>query len=272
MMNRILKLNSSVESTAGAAPNARLLSTGEQEFGLTTSGVAIQAYKGTGFAKGTRYPNLRLMVPIAPTPVQFWTLRDSGINKPEDIQGKKFNISRPGSAVDIFARDLMRVTGLKPSQVTNLGHGQANRLIQDGLLDVAVTVGTPPHPAIAAIAAQLDVRVFGMGQAKWAQLMLEDQPQMFVTEIPGGIYQGNPDPIETISGLIWCATGANIPEDLAYNVTKTTFANKNELISSHKAWSWMETSNAKYAKIPLHPGAIRYYREQGIEIPKEAMP
>ncbi|MCY3940989.1 MAG: TAXI family TRAP transporter solute-binding subunit, partial [Gammaproteobacteria bacterium] len=197
VLNKVLKLNSSVESTAGATVNARLISQGRQDFGFgTSSSISDAAYHGRGFAKGKRYKNLRIMSPVDSSGVQFWTPAKSPIMKAEDIQGRRLNISRPGSGVDRFGRNLMKVVGLKPSQVTNVGHGQANRMMQDGILDVAATIGAPPHPAVASITSQLPFRVFGLGHGKWAEMMLAKYPFYVKTEIVGGMYKGNPKPVK----------------------------------------------------------------------------
>ena len=268
MLNKVLKINSSVESTAGNVPNAKLMSAGKQDLGLVAGGIAVQAYNGTGFAKGTKYRNLRLIVPSQMNPLQFWTMRSSGIKRGEDIDGKRLNISRPGSAVDVIGRNLMRVTGLKPSQVVNVGHGQANRLMRDGLLDVASTVGSPPHPAIAAITSELGtIRVFGLGQGKWAKMMMKEFPQFVPSTVEGGIYKGNPDPFKTIADLNWLAAGAHAPADFVYEVTKATYAHKKDLVASHKSWTAMDASNVNNANIPIHSGAIRYYKEIGVKLP-----
>jgi len=269
MLNKVLKINSSVESTAGNVPNAKLMSAGKQDLGLVTGGIAVQAYTGTGFAKGTKYRNLRLIIPGQMLPLQYWTMRKSGIKRGEDINGKRLNISRPGSAVDVLGRNLMRVTGLKPSQVINVGHGQANRLLKDGLLDVASTVGSPPHPAMAAITSELGskIRVFGLGHGKWAKMMMKEFPQFVPVMLEGGIYKGSPDPIKTIGELNWLGAGAHAPADFVYEVTKATYAMKKDLVASHRSWTAMDASKVSHAKIPLHPGAIRYYKEIGAKLP-----
>ena len=77
------------------------------------------------------------MFPLETTPAQFWTPRNSGLTKIEDVVGKRFNLSRPGSGVDLFGKAMLKATGLAPSQITNVGHGQANQMMQDGVLDMA---------------------------------------------------------------------------------------------------------------------------------------
>ena len=272
VLNKALKLHSSVESTAGATVNARLISQGRQEFGFGTSAsISDAAYFGRGFAKGVRYKNLRIMTPVDSSGVQFWTPSKSPVKKAEDIAGKRLNISRPGSGVDRFGRNLMNVTGLKPGQVTNVGHGQANRMMQDGILDVAATLGAPPHPAVASITSQLPFRVFGLGHGKWADMMLKKYPFYVKTSIAGGMYRDNPQPIRTIGQLNWLGVGMHVPNDLVYEVVKATFANKKDLVLAHKSWEALKISNIEKANIPVHPGAIRYYKEKGIKLPKAAM-
>ena len=272
VLNKVLKLNSSVESTAGATVNARLISQGRQDFGFgTSSSISDAAYHGRGFAKGKRYKNLRIMSPVDSSGVQFWTPAKSPIMKAEDIQGRRLNISRPGSGVDRFGRNLMKVVGLKPSQVTNVGHGQANRMMQDGILDVAATIGAPPHPAVASITSQLPFRVFGLGHGKWAEMMLAKYPFYVKTAIVGGMYKGNPKPVKTIGQTNWLGSGAHVPNDLVYEVVKATFANKKDLVLAHRSWEALDINKMTKANIPVHPGAIRYYKEKGIKLPKSAM-
>ena len=267
-MNKKLEINSSVESTAGASVNARLLGEGQQDFATgMLAGISLQAYSGTGFAKGKKYTNLRLMFPLETTPAQFWTPRNSGLTKIEDVVGKRFNLSRPGSGVDLFGKAMLKATGLAPSQITNVGHGQANQMMQDGVLDMAATLGSPPHPAIAAITSQLDFLVFGMGHGDLAKKTIEAMPWFSLATIPGKTYNGNGQAIPTIGQFHWFGTGTHVPEDLVYEATKATFENRAELDVSHKAWKKMTLDNVQHAKIPIHPGAIRYYTEKGVKLP-----
>jgi uncharacterized protein len=268
LMNKKLELNASVESTAGASVNARLLSQGQQDFATgILSGIAIHAHAGTGFAKGNKYLSLNLMFPLETLPAQFWTPKDSGIAKIEDIAGKRLNLSRPGSGVDLFGKAMLEATGLSPSQITNVGHGQANQMMQDGVLNVASTLGSPPHPAIAAQTSKLDYLVFGMGHGDLAMKTIKVMPWFSPATIQGGIYKGNDQPIPTIGQLHWFGVGAHVPEDLVYEATKATFENRAELEASHRAWKKMSLDNVQHAKIPIHPGALRYYKEKGVKLP-----
>ena len=85
--------------------------------------------------------------------------------------------------------------------------------------------------------------------------------------IPGKTYNGNGQAIPTIGQFHWFGTGTHVPEDLVYEATKATFENRAELDVSHKAWKKMTLDNVQHAKIPIHPGAIRYYTEKGVKLP-----
>ncbi len=67
-------------------------------------------------------------------------------------------------------------------------------------------------------------------------------------------------------------TYKEMPDDFVYAFTKEIFKNKPLLVSVHKSAQEVEPKNILYSPIPLHPGAIKYYEEIGIKIPKELRP
>ncbi|MEW6671854.1 MAG: TAXI family TRAP transporter solute-binding subunit [Thermodesulfobacteriota bacterium] len=273
MLNKELNINSSVESTGGTVPNVKLMNAGNLELAMLTTGIAQQGWSGEGYAEGKKHTNIRLIIPWGMSPLKYWTMRKSGVMRVEDIEGKRLNMGRPGSTVDVFMRDLFKITGLKPSQLVNVDHGQANQMLQDGLLDVASAMG-PRHPGITSITTELGskILVFGIGKGDWAKKMLEKYPYFVPMTVAGNTYKGTPEPIETIGELNWFAAGAQMPEDFVYEVVKLTYEKKKDLMASNVIFEDMNASEAKNALIPLHPGAIRYYKEMGIQIPSPAMP
>ena len=88
-------------------------------------------------------------------------------------------------------------------------------------------------------------------------------------KIAAGTYPGQDKDIMTIAQPNFLAVRADVDEDAVYQITKTVYENLPFLNSIHKATTAMSLDGALAGlPMPLHPGALRYYQEVGIEVPQ----
>lgn len=258
MITEQLNVHSSVEATGGASDNIILVHEGTLEFGLATSGTAYEMFEEND--------NIRGLFSINPLYFQFWTPEESGIKTLNDLNGKRVNLSRAGSAADVWGRYLIEILDIKPSDITNVDHGQASNMMRDRLLDVAFTVGGAPHPAIDEMSTLSNVTVIGVSEEEHIRKVLEISPQLAVGIVPMGSYKGQQKEFKTIVDYNFMMANKDLPEDLIYDAVKATFENKISLEQSLKDWEALDINNVEGIPIPLHSGAIKYYKEQGIAV------
>ncbi|WP_034425417.1 TAXI family TRAP transporter solute-binding subunit [Thermanaerosceptrum fracticalcis] len=271
IMMEQLKIPFSVEVSAGGVDNAKLVNDGKVDFGLAADGIVYAGLNGTEWAKGTKYENIRAIFPMYPGYFQWHTLSKIPIKSIHDMNGKRVVPGPAGSSADSYWRMIFEFFNIKP-QISNAGYADATSLMQDGMIDAIGLAPTGvPHPSTAELATTHDVRIIGVSKDD-IQKLQKQYPYMSVGQIPAGTYKGMNEPVDTI--VIWNVMMANknVSEDLVYHVVKATFENHEKLVAAHPSAKDTLAENIKYIKVPLHLGAIKYYKERGITIPNEAYP
>lgn len=258
-----------VEASGGPWQSMDLVNQGKSDFGPSPGANAFEAYNGMGKAKN-KYENLRAVMPMFPQYAQWWTTNDS-IKTFRDLNGKRVDMSGPGSFLNDYGRKLFEFHGIKPAKITNLANFEdANQIFIDGQLDAVGAWSGIPAPPAQEMATTRGARVFGIPKED-GQKFIEKYP-VSVGVIPAGTYKGQEKDIETIVDWTFVITNKNLPEDFIYNLLKTAFEKNPELVAVLKACKDTKAENAKYVTIPMHPGAIKYYREIGVQLPDKAIP
>jgi uncharacterized protein len=126
-----------------------------------------------------------------------------------------------------------------------------------------------PIAAFAQIAAENPVNIFGFTPEQ-QQEILSQRPELAAFEVPGGLYQGFPDPQQTVALWNFAVAHADMPESLAYEITKLVMENNDKMKAIHATAAETVPENVdKNTFLPYHPGAVRYFEEKGIAIPDE---
>lgn len=208
---------------------------------------------------------------------------DSGIESLADLRGKKVFLGPPGGGALRIAQQLVEFsTGLKPGEdfvSVKLGWSAAAQGFQDKRFDVYINPTLAPSPVIAQIALSNKIRFLGLSPEQLASDKLKPlltRPGGKTAVIAAGTYGGNQvneTDVTTIASIVGLSTSADQPEDFIYRITKTFWE---EVAKLRASAPWLARVNLAGAfdelNIPLHPGAIRYYREIGIEVPESAIP
>ncbi len=259
-----VNLQASVEVSNGSTHNTQLVNAGETDFGITNASVFYAGMKGEGWAKGRKYEDCRLLFGMQLSYIHFWTLTSTGLEQLDDLNGRIVNLSKKGSGADVTGRKIIELLALKPDKITNVGHNEANQLMQDGLLHAALTAGGIPHPAVAALASTHDVVQFGVTGAN-ADKFLAKNPALSKAAIPANTYRGQSEPVSTIGDWNIMLVHKDMSEELVYRVMVATFDNLDKWIAVHKSARETKPENVlDLRQYPLHPGAMRYYKDKGI--------
>jgi len=257
----------SVESTGGSAFNINTIQGGELDFGMAQSDVHYNAIKGTGQYKDKAFGDLRAVYSVHPEPFTVLARKEANIAKFEDFKGKRFNVGNPGSGTRASMEQLLGALGWKMSDFSLASELKADEhgpALCDNKIDgFFYAVGHPSaniQDPTTTCGAKL-VALTGPAVDK----LVADFPYFAKATIPGGMYAGNPQATQTYGVLATLVTSAKVADDVVYNLVKATFDNFDEFKKLHPAFANLDP--AKMVKdglsAPLHPGAVKYYKEKG---------
>ena len=252
--------------TGGSVFNINALERGAFDFGVAQSDRNWQAYNGAADWDGKPVTSLRSLFSMHPETVMLVARKDSGINKVEDIKGKRVNIGNPGSGQRGNALDVLRIYGIDHTQdfrAEGLQHHEAARALVDRNIDAFFyTIGNP-SAAIEEPATSVDINMVPLN-APGIKQMVEERPYYIMTRIPGGIYRGVNEDVETYAVTATVITNENVSDQAVYDFVKTVFENLDEVRASHAAFRNLQVEEMLQGlSAPLHPGAEKYYKEQG---------
>ncbi|MFV0476134.1 MAG: TAXI family TRAP transporter solute-binding subunit [Pikeienuella sp.] len=231
------------------------------------------------------FKNVRAVVNFPLGPYHIITYADSGIASLEDIKGKRVFLGPPGGAATRVALLILEsATGYKPDQdyeLSKLDWSSGNQAFQDRQVDLAIIPTELPSASIQQFALLGEIRLIGISEEAFSrgpleQWLTQGVPGRVVVEIPPDIYgdnQVNEEPIKALGSWVGIGTQVKEDEEIVYQLTKAIFENIGEF---HETADWMKAITLETAIMnmyaPLHPGALRYYREAGLEIPENLIP
>ena len=258
----------SVEATSGFSVSLAMLDDAKVDLSMVTSDLTYEGWEGADWSQKKKLRNQRTLMVWDANVMHFYTMAKSGIKNFSDINGRSANPSRRRSGADLVFRDIIEVLGIKPSRISNSNPADANSLLGDGQLDIAAVSGTPPHPAVTEFQTNHDLVLIALTDAE-REKYLKRYPYMAAYEIPAGTYKGQTAPVKTVAGYIVMAGRADMPDSLAYALVKETYARKGTLASAHQSFTQLDPKTILQSTIPVHPGAGKFYEEQGIKLPEK---
>ncbi len=255
----------------GSVFNINAVNRGLLDFGVAQSDRNWQAYLGEADWKGRPVATLRSVFSMHPETVLVVARKDSGIESVADLKGKRVNIGNPGSGQRANAEDVLRIHGIDRDQdlkAETMQQHDASRALAEGRLDAFFyTVGNP-SAAIEEPAEATDIRIIPI-DSKGVRDFVSDKPYYVMTRVPAGTYRGVEKSVETFAVKATVVASADATEQMIYEVVKTVFERLDELRAAHAAFRHLTPQDMLTGlSAPLHPGALRYYREQGFKISK----
>ncbi len=275
------RINMSAINSAGSAENIKLLRENETQFAILQGLFGVYARTGTGpLAKEGRQENLRAVTMLWQNVEHFVIksahARTGTMADLEGLRGKSAGLGKRNSGTIGSNRRILANLGMDLDTDFDLfygGYGASANALQDGKVDVISTPAGVPVGALTRVFASLgsDITLlnFTPAQAKQAD---GDLDLWTPYGIPAGTYPGQDADVNTIAQPNFLSVRADVPEDDVYLITKTIFENLGFLQAIHKATNAMALEKGiEGLPMPLHPGAARYYREVGLDIPQRLL-
>ncbi len=257
----------SAESTGGSIYNINTIRNKELEFGVAQSDWQFHAYNGTSkFEKNGKFEKLRAVFSVHPEPVTVIARDDSGIKNISDVKGKRMNIGNPGSGTRGTWEVMEEALGWKRGDLklaTEMKSAETGQAVCDGKIDAYFwLVGHPSaltQESLASCAARL-VNVTGPAIDK----LIADNPYYRSARIPAGMYNNKED-IKTFGVGATFVSSTDVPDDVVYTVVKAVFENFDQFKKLHPAFANLDPKEMikDGLSAPLHPGAVKYYKEKG---------
>ena len=266
---KVYGIRCTVESTGGSVFNVNAVMAGDLEFGVVQSDRQYQAMKGLAEWKDKGpQKDLRAVFTIHPESITLVAADDAGIKTINDLRGKRVNIGNPGSGQRQNSIDGLKNAGInyaKDLKAEGVKAAEAPGLLQDGRIDAFFcTVG---HPSGAIKEATAGRRKVHFVPITGVETLLRQYPYYAKAFIPIKLYPGatNTKDVQTFGVKATFVTSAKVPDRVVYAVTKEVFDNFEAFKKLHPAYQVLTKKNMlEGMSAPIHPGAMKYYKEAGL--------
>jgi TRAP transporter TAXI family solute receptor len=264
-------MQATAEVTGGSVDNLKLIGSGKPYVGFTMSDAAQDAFKGEDKFKGNKVPVRTLMV-LYPNRMHVVSVDGKGVNKFADLKGKRVSTGSPGSATEVMAFRLIEAAGMdkdKDMKRERLGVAESVNALKDGKIDAFFWVGGLPTAAVSDLANTPGTKIKMVDHAELVAAMNKKYGNLYVEDtIPKATYKGmdTDNKQATVQNILVAAD--SMDEKTAYNIVKTIFDRKADIVAVHKEAENFNLENQKKeaSPVPWHPGAVKYFAEKGVKL------
>ncbi len=259
------------EVTGGSVDNLKLIGSGKPYIALSMADAALDAAKGEDKFKGNKVPVRTLMI-LYPNRMHVATVESTGIKTMADLKGKRVSTGSPGSATEVMAFRVIEAAGLdkdKDLKRERLGVAESVNALKDRKIDAFFWVGGLPTAAVTDLANTPGMKIRMIDHADVVAKMNQKYGQLYIEDvIAKSVYKGMDT--DNKQATVWNILVAHesMSEKDAYNIVKTIFEKRDDLIAVHKeaANFKLESQKAASSPIPFHPGALKYFAERGVKV------
>jgi TRAP transporter TAXI family solute receptor len=264
-------MQATAEVTGGSVDNLKLVGSGEPYIGFTMSDAAQDAFKGEDKFKSKKVP-IRTIAVLYPNRMHLVTVEGRNITKLADLKGKHVSTGSPGSATEVMAFRILEAAGLdkdKDVKRERLSVAESVNAIKDNKIDAFFWVGGLPTAAVTDLANTPGTKIKMIDHAEVVPVMNKKYGNIYLSDtIPKAMYSGMAADNKQATVMNILVANEKMDDKTAYNIAKTIFERRDELIAVHKEAENFKLENQKTAAtpVPFHPGAAKYYAEKGIKL------
>ncbi len=254
-------------STGGSIANINAIAAGDMDMGVAQSDWQYHAYNGTSEFEGKPFEKERAVFSVHGEPFTVVARADSGAAKFDDLFGKRVNVGNPGSGQRATMDVVLGAMGKSDADfalASELKPAEQSAALGDNKVDAIIYTVGHPNGSIQEATSTVDAKLLPVtGEA--IDKLVADNPYYAKAVIPGGMYAGNPDDVETFGVKATFVTSADVPDDVVYEVVKAVFDNFDRFKGLHPAFANLTEAEmiSDGLSAPLHPGAEKYYKERG---------
>ncbi len=260
-------LKCTAPSTGGSIANINAIKAGDMDMGVAQSDWQYHAYNGSSQFEGDAFDNLRAVFSVHPEPFTVVARADSEIASFDDLFGKRVNIGNPGSGQRGTMEVVLNAMGKSTDDfalASELKPAEQSAALGDNKVDAIIYTVGHPNGSIQEATSTVDAKLVNVtGEA--IDKLVDENPYYAKATIPGGLYKGNEEDVETFGVKATFVTSADVPDDVVYTVVQAVFDNFDRFKGLHPAFANLKQEDMISGGLsaPLHPGAEKYYKEQG---------
>ncbi len=262
------------EASGGSLDNLKNLATGDVEWGISANEIAYFAYHGLDIYKDKPIKTLRALFGTLISWVQIFTKEESPIKRVSDFKGRKIGVGPAGSAGERTAQKILAFYGLdyksvKPVLISDMEMVTA---LKDGTIDAFISTHPLKSAAMLDLTTTTRVRMISIDDPAF----YKTYPYFTKRTVQKGTYKGVDYDVSTPTSRIvmYTSTKANLSEEDIYRIMKAIWEHQDEWVNVHaavKSYTRLDIA-LEGVEIPLHPGALKFYKEKGFKIPSEIIP
>ena len=264
-------MQATAEVTGGSVDNLKLVGSGKPYIAFAMADASQDAFRGEDKFKGHPVPLKTLMI-LYPNRMHVVSIEGRGVNKMADLKGKHVSTGSPGSATEVMAFRIIEAAGLdkdKDMKRERLGVAESVNAIKAGKIDAFFWVGGLPTASVTDLANTPGTKLKMIDHAETVAAMNRKYGNLYVEDvIPKSMYKGMDADNKQATVMNILVAHANLDDKTAYNIVKTIFDKRADLIAVHKEAEnfKLESQKASASPIPFHPGAAKYFAEKGVKL------
>jgi hypothetical protein len=264
LSEHISNISFDVQVTGASKANIYLIADKEADIAIVQNDVMYYANKGIDLFDGEAITGFSAMAGCYAEVCQI--VSKSNITSIADLKGKRVSVGDVGSGCEFNARQILDVYGITFDDivVSNLSFGDSATAIKDDKIDAFFCVAGAPTTAIVELATSNKINLLEIDN-EHAEKLINDYPFYTKFDVPGGSYKDVNSTVQTVAVVATYIVSDDLDENLVYNMTKTLFEKAEQLAVAHPKGAEL---NPEYAvsgiSIPIHPGALKYYKEIGV--------
>jgi TRAP transporter TAXI family solute receptor len=253
--------------TDGPNDNIVLLSEKKIDLGMTTMGIAHQAWNaGAPWTKGKKFREIRALFPMYDTPFHFVVLEKSDIRSVKDMAGRKVGVGPKSGTPGTYFPMMFKALKIEANFQFGGASAMADQLI-DGKIDAFAFAAGLPIDAFSLIEDERSVRFIRYTDAEIAAIR-KAYPELTEALIPKTTYRQLDDDHKTLGTFNFFIVHMDMIDSLAYRITKTVMEQSGLIVKGHaSAKETVLTNWDRNTFLPYHPGALKYFAEKGIKVP-----
>jgi len=263
--DKIPGVKTQVQATKASVENLILLQQGRGEIAFTLGDSLKAAWEGdeeAGFK--IKLDKLRTIGAIYPNYIQIVATAESGIKTLADLKGKSLSVGAPKSGTELNSRAILAAAGMTykdMGKVEYLPFAESVDLMKNRQLNATLQSAGLGVASLKDLSTSTEITVVSVPKATVDKI----GPPFVSVNIPANTYTGQDKDVPTAAVVNYLVTSSAVTDDLAYQMTRLVFESLPELVNAHAAGKEIRLDRAASGSpVPLHPGAIRYYKEKGL--------
>lgn len=247
-----------VKETGASIENLNLVDAGQADLGFSTIDAVALAVHGRAPFAGPM--PVSCLAELYDDYLQAVVRADSSLRSVADLAAAVVSVGPHASGTELVALRLLDLLQVRPRRLERLGVSEAADALRTGAIECFFFSGGLPTPAIAALGAVVPLRLLPLGD-QVPELVRRHGDVYFRRTIPAKVY-GTTTKVVTLGAPNLLVTRETMSADLAYLLTRLLFESRPALEKAHPEARHLHERTAVYTgPVPLHPGAVRYYRE-----------